>query len=125
MTPDELGDAWQDGRLHLDMCTWLNGEQVGKVAAGPEMHFSFFDLIQHITQTRGFTAGTLLGSGTIANESADAGISCLAERRMREIIADGSPSTPFLKAGDRVRIEVFDAAGASIFGAIEQEVVST
>jgi len=124
ITPDELGDAWQEGRLHLNVKTQLNGDVVGDVAAGPEMHFSFLDLIAHIAQTRAFTAGTILGSGTIANESEDAGVSCLAERRMREIIATGAASTSFLKEGDTVRIEIFNDEGVSLFGAIEQTVVA-
>lgn len=124
VTPDELGDAWQGGRVHLNLKVWLNGELVGDVAAGPEMHFSFFDLIAHITRSRDFTAGTLLGSGTVSNVDEKAGISCLAERRMREIIATGKPSTRFLQVGDVVRIEMLDAAGASVFGAIEQTVTA-
>ncbi len=123
ITPDELGDAWRDGRLHLRMKTWLNGELAGDPDAGPEMHFSFFDLIQHIAKTRAFTAGTILGSGTISNEDRARGVSCLAERRMREIIESGKPETAFMKVGDRVKIEMRDASGVSLFGAIEQEVV--
>src|SRR5690606_8448913 len=91
--------------------------------AGPEMHFSFFDLIAHITKTRAFTAGTILGSGTVSNADRARGVSCLAERRMREIIDDGAATTPFLSVGDVVRIEMRDAAGADLFGAIEQRVV--
>jgi len=124
LTPDEFGDALVDGRIHLNMRVFLNGEQVGNANAGPEMHFSFHDLVQHISQTRAFTAGTLLGSGTVANEDASAGISCLAERRMREIIADGKPSTSFLKVGDTVRIEMLSADGQNLFGTIEQTVVA-
>lgn len=124
ITPDELGDAWKDGRLHLPLRTWLNGTLAGDPDAGPEMHFSFFDLIAHITKTRSFTAGTIVGSGTVSNEDRARGVSCLAERRMREIIEHGKPSTEFMKVGDRVRIEMTDAGGASLFGAIEQEVVA-
>lgn len=123
ITPDELGDAWRDGRIHLRLKTKLNGEVVGDTDAGPEMHFSFFDLIQHITKTRAFTAGTIVGSGTVSNEDRARGISCLAERRMIEIIETGKPETPFLKYGDRVEIEMFDAGGKSIFGKIAQTVV--
>ena len=123
ITPDELGDAWKDGRLHLQLRSQLNGELAGDPHAGPEMHFSFFDLIAHITKTRAFTAGTILGSGTISNEDQARGVSCLAERRMREIIADGKPTTEFLKVGDRVRIEMADDGGRDLFGAIEQKVV--
>ena len=121
-TPDELGSAWKDGRVHLTLQTWLNETQVGNTDAGPEMHFSFFDLIQHICKTRRFTAGTILGSGTVSNEDRTKGISCLAERRMIETIENGAPSTPFLKAGDRIEIEMFDARGQSLFGRIQQRV---
>ena len=123
VTPDELGDAWKDGRVHLPLRTQLNGELAGDPDAGPAMHFSFFDLIAHITKTRAFTAGTILGSGTVSNEDEARGVSCLAERRMREILKDGKPSTEFLKVGDRVRIELLDESGRSICGAIEQQVV--
>lgn len=123
ITPDELGDAWNGGRVHLALRTELNGGLAGDPQAGPEMHFSFFDLIEHITKTRAFTAGTILGSGTVSNADPARGISCLAERRMREIIETGKATTEFLKVGDRVRIEMLDASGASLFGAIEQEVV--
>jgi len=123
ITPDELGDAWRDGRVHLRLKTWLNGELVGDTDAGPEMHFSFFDLVEHITKTRAFTAGTILGSGTVSNEDRTRGISCLAERRMIEIIENGQPSTPFLQPGDVVEIEMLDGAGRSLFGRIRQKVV--
>lgn len=123
-TPDELGDAWRDGRVHLNLKIWLNGAVAGDVAAGPEMHFSFHDLLAHVAKTRDFTAGTLLGSGTVSNTDEAAGVSCLAERRMREIIQHGAPSTRFLQAGDHVRIEMFGADGTSLFGAIDQKVVS-
>lgn len=123
ITPDELGDAWRDGRVHLRLKTWLNGELVGDTDAGPEMHFSFHDLIQHIARTRSFTAGTILGSGTVSNEDRERGISCLAERRMIETIENGKPSTPFMKPGDVVEIEMFDEAGKSLFGRIRQKVV--
>jgi fumarylacetoacetate (FAA) hydrolase len=123
VTPDELGDAWREGRVHLPLRTWLNDTLVGDPEAGPEMHFSFFDLIAHITKTRAYTAGTILGSGTVSNEDEARGISCLAERRMRETIEHGAPSTEFLKLGDRVRIEMTDREGRSLFGSIEQTVV--
>lgn len=122
VTPDELGAAYREGRVHLPLRTWLNGVLVGDPDGG-QMHFSFFDLIRHITKTRSFSAGTLLGSGTVSNEEPERGVSCLAERRARETIERGSPVTPFLKAGDRVRIEMLGSSGESIFGAIEQEVV--
>jgi fumarylacetoacetate (FAA) hydrolase len=123
VTPDELGDAWRGGRIHLPLLSTLNGQLVGQPDAGPEMHFSFFDLIAHITRTRGFTAGTILGSGTVSNADRARGISCLAERRMIEIIDNGKPATPFLRGGDTVAIEMRDRAGQSIFGTIEQRVV--
>jgi fumarylacetoacetate (FAA) hydrolase len=124
LTPDELGPAWQGGRLHLNMVTRLNGDVVGDVEAGPEMHFSFHDLIAHITRTRAFTAGTLLGSGTVSNEDTSRGSSCLSEKRMLEIIATGEASTRYLKTGDRVEISMSSADGSDLFGTIKQSVVS-
>jgi fumarylacetoacetate (FAA) hydrolase len=124
LTPDELGPAWQGGRLHLNMVTRLNGDVVGDVEAGPEMHFSFHDLIAHITRTRAFTAGTLLGSGTVSNEDTSRGSSCLSEKRMLEIIATGEASTRYLKTGDRVEISMSSADGSDLFGTIQQSVVS-
>jgi fumarylacetoacetate (FAA) hydrolase len=122
LTPDELGPAWRDGRVHLRLVTRLNGEIAGDVDAGPEMHFSFADLIAHLAKTRPYTAGTILGSGTVSNEDETRGVSCLAERRMREILATGAPKTRFLQPGDHVRIEMFGPDGASLFGAIDQVV---
>lgn len=122
VTPDELGDAWQDGRVHLPLLSTLNGELAGDPHAGPEMHFSFFDLLAHITKTRAFTAGTILGSGTVSNKDEARGVSCLAERRMREIIKDGKPTTEFLKDGDKVTIKMLDKNGRDIFGTITQTV---
>lgn len=122
VTPDELGDKWKDGRLHLPLITHYNGEKYGDPDAGPEMHFSFHDLIAHITKTRSFTAGTILGSGTVSNEDRSKGSSCLAEKRMIEKIETGSFSTPFMKHGDKVEIEMFDEQGVSIFGKISQRV---
>ncbi len=124
VTPDELGDAWKDGRLHLPLRVDHNGVRVGHANAGPEMHFSFHDLIAHLTRTRAYVAGTIVGSGTVSNDDPSMGYSCVAEIRMRETIADGAPKTPFLKAGDHVRIEVLDSHGKSVFGAIDQRVVS-
>ncbi len=124
VTPDELGDAWRGGRLHRRVRTTLNGTLVGD-PDGAEMHFSFFDLIAHIARTRDFTAGTILGSGTVSNADRARGISCLAERRTIEIIDGGKPVTPFLQPGDRVRIEVVADDGRSLFGAIEQEITAT
>jgi fumarylacetoacetate (FAA) hydrolase len=122
VTPDELGAAYHDGRVHLPLQTRLNGELVGDPNAGTEMHFSFFELLAHVTQTRALTAGTILGSGTVSNTDPARGVSCLAERRARELIATGSVVTPFLRLGDHVEIEMFDAVGVSIFGAISARV---
>jgi len=121
-TPDELGDAWRDNKLHLPMRTWINGAWFGEAEAGVDMQFSFAELIAHAAKTRPLSAGTIVGSGTIANEDTAKGASCLAEQRTVETLRDGKPSTPFLKFGDRVRIDVTDAGGASLFGAIEQTV---
>lgn len=124
ITPDELGGAWRDGRVHLRLRTWLNGTQVGDTDAGPEMHFSFLQLVEHIAKTRAFTAGTILGSGTVSNADRARGISCLAEQRMVETIESGSAKTPFLKVGDVVEIDMLDARGQSLFGRITQKVVA-
>jgi fumarylacetoacetate (FAA) hydrolase len=97
---------------------------VGDADAGDEMHFSFFDLIEHVARTRSLTAGTILGSGTVSNADPARGVSCLAERRARETIATGGPVTPFMKAGDRVFIEILGDDGASLFGRIAQKVVA-
>ena len=123
VTPDELGAAWRDSKLHLPMRTWINGHWFGEAEAGVDMQFSFADLIAHAARTRPLGAGTIVGSGTIANEDTARGASCLAEQRTVETLRDGKPVTPFLKFGDRVRIDMTDAAGRSIFGAIEQVVV--
>jgi fumarylacetoacetate (FAA) hydrolase len=123
VTPDELGGAWRDGRLHLRLTVRLNGAVVGDLEAGPEMHFSFADLLAHAARTRALTAGTLLGSGTVSNEDPARGISCLAERRAREQLEGGAPRTGFLQAGDRVEIEMLDAAGRNLFGTIDQRVI--
>lgn len=123
ITPDELGEDWQDCKVHRPLKTWLNGELFGEPEAGEDMQFSFAELLAHAAHTRPLAAGTLLGSGTIANHDTRRGASCLAEKRMLEIIADGQPSTPFLQFGDVVRIEMFDRNNRSIFGAIEQTVV--
>lgn len=122
VTPDELGDSWRDGRLHLPLETRLNGELFGDPHAGPEMHFSFFELIAHVARTRRLGAGTIIGSGTVSNADRARGSSCIVERRMLEIIDSGSATTPFLKFGDRVAIEMMKD-GASVFGRIEQRVV--
>lgn len=124
VTPDELGEQWQGGRLHMNMVTKLNGEVVGNVEAGPEMHFGFHELIAHIARTRAFTAGTLLGSGTVSNKDTSRGSSCLSEIRMLETIATGSASTRYLQPGDSVEIHVEDADGNAVFGTITQAVVA-
>ncbi len=124
VTPDELGPAWRGGRLHLDMCCFLNGRRVGHPNAGSGMFFSFHELIAFIARTRDFTAGTLLGSGTVSNVDPAAGVACLAELRCLELLASGQARTPFLAPGDRLRIEMRDADGRDIFGAIEQEVIA-
>jgi fumarylacetoacetate (FAA) hydrolase len=122
VTPDELGEAWQGDKLHLPMRTWLNGRWFGEAECGVDMQFSFAELVAHAAKTRPLTAGTLVGSGTIANQDTSKGASCLAEQRTVETLRDGQPSTPFLKYGDTLRIEVTGKDGASIFGAIEQRV---
>jgi fumarylacetoacetate (FAA) hydrolase len=120
VTPDELGADWHDEKLHLPMRTWINGQWFGAAETGVDMQFSFADLIAHAAKTRPLSAGTIVGSGTIANEDTGKGASCLAEQRTVETLRDGKPTTPFLKFGDTVRIEITDAAGNSVFGAIEQ-----
>lgn len=124
VTPDELGDAWQDEKLHLPMRTWLNGEWFGEAECGVDMQFNFAQLVAHAAKTRPLTAGTIVGSGTIANQDTSKGASCLAEQRTVETLRDGKATTPFLKFGDSLRIEVTDKHGASIFGSIEQRIRS-
>lgn len=123
VTPDELGELWRDGRLHARVRSTYNDTVVGDCDAGPEMHFSFHDLIAHVTKTRRFTAGTIVGSGTVSNADRARGVSCLAERRMIETIERDKPATPFMAIGDRIVIEALGADGASLFGAIDQRVV--
>ena len=123
VTPDELGAAWDGGKLHLPLMSRRNGELIGRPNAGVDMTFDFPTLIAHAARTRDLAAGTIIGSGTISNTDRSAGSSCLAEVRMLETIANGGPETPFLQFGDAVRIEMLDQAGATIFGAIEQTVV--
>lgn len=118
VTPDELGAAWKDGRAHIRVTSTYNGNAVGTCDAGPEMHFSFYELIQHIAKTRKFAAGTILGSGTVSNADRARGISCLAERRMIETIETGKPVTPFMKVGDTIKIQ----ATPDLFGSIEETV---
>ncbi|MDR5906725.1 fumarylacetoacetate hydrolase family protein [Franzmannia qiaohouensis] len=134
VTPDELGDAWQDGRVHLPLSVHLNGEKFGEPEAGPDMIFGFPELVAHAARTRHLGAGAIVGSGTVSNPDADGGpgkpieaggvgYSCLAEVRMVEKILFDEIKTPFMRFGDRVRIEMFDRQGHSIFGAIDQQVV--
>jgi fumarylacetoacetate (FAA) hydrolase len=133
VTPDELGDAWKDGKLSLPLHVDLNGKPFGRANAGEDMTFDFGQLIAHAARTRPLAAGSIIGSGTVSNKDADSGpgrpvseggrgYSCLAELRMIETIRSGKPQTPFLRFGDQVRIEMLDATGHSIFGAIEQKV---
>jgi fumarylacetoacetate (FAA) hydrolase len=122
VTPDELGAAWDGRKLHLPLVSTLNGEVFGRPDAGVDMTFDFPTLIAHAARTRPLSAGTIVGSGTVSNTDRSVGSSCLAERRMLETIDEGAPKTPFMRFGDRIRIEMLDAEGASIFGAIEQEV---
>jgi fumarylacetoacetate (FAA) hydrolase len=133
VTPDELGPAWRDGKVHLPLLASINGTLLGRPNAGVDMTFSFPDLIAHAARTRRLGAGTIIGSGTVSNKDGDgpgkpvadggAGYTCLAEVRTIETILDGKPATPFLKFGDRVTIEMHDDQGATIFGAIDQTVV--
>jgi fumarylacetoacetate (FAA) hydrolase len=132
VTPDELGSAWHDAKLHLPLLVTLNDQPFGRPNAGDDMTFSFAQLIAHAARTRELRAGSIVGSGTVSNkqgslhgssiEGGGVGYCCLAELRMYETIEQGAPQTPFLRFGDTVRIEMQDGAGASIFGAIEQEV---
>ena len=134
VTPDELGDAWDGAKLHLPLNVDYNGEAFGRANAGVDMTFDFGELIAHAAKSRALGAGTIIGSGTVSNKNPDGspgtpvpeggkGYSCIAEIRMIETIRDGKPSTPFMKFGDTVQIEMHDAQGNSIFGRIDQEVV--
>jgi fumarylacetoacetate (FAA) hydrolase len=133
VTPDELGGAWRDGRVHLPLVSWLNGARLGEPNAGVDMTFDFPTLLAHAAKTRPLGAGSIIGSGTVSNRGPDGGpgravadggvgYSCLAELRTVETLRDGKPTTPFLKFGDRVRIEMLDAGGRSVFGAIDHVV---
>ncbi len=123
VTPDELGDTWRDGKIHLPLVTHWNGEEFGRPNAGVDMNFSLPDLISHAAKTRRLGTGTIVGSGTVSNVDPSDGFSCIAEIRAIEMIEHGEPKTRFMKFGDTVRIEMFDAVGASIFGAIQQKIV--
>ena len=131
VTPDELGDAWQGGRVHLTLQTTWNGRKVGLCDAGPDMRFSFGDLIAHAAKTRRLSAGTIVGSGTVSNPGVEKdggrrewpkGYSCIAEKRAMEQLQDGAAKTGYLQPGDTVRIEMKGRDGQSVFGAIEQVV---
>lgn len=132
VTPDELGDAWKGGKLHLPLLSTYNGALFGKPDAGRDMAFRHSDLIAHAAKSRALSAGSIIGSGTVSNKldggpgkpvpSGGSGYSCIAEIRMIETILDGAPKTPFMKFGDTIRIEMNDAEGVSIFGAIDQVV---
>jgi fumarylacetoacetate (FAA) hydrolase len=132
VTLDELGDAWDHGRVHLTMQSTWNGRKVGMCEAGPEMTFHFGQLIAHMGKTRNVRAGSIVGSGTVSNKSVDVngkpewpkGYSCIAEKRAIETILDGKPSTEFMKFGDTIRIEMKGKDGQSVFGAIDQKMVA-
>jgi fumarylacetoacetate (FAA) hydrolase len=123
VTPDELGAAWKDGKVHLPLRAALNGKPFGHPNAGVDMNFDFGRLIAHAARTRPLGAGTIVGSGTVSNRDRSAGSCCIAEVRTIETIEKGKPETPFMRFGDRVRIEMLSADGRSIFGAIDQKVV--
>ena len=122
VTPDELGEAWEGGRVHLTLQVAWNGRTVGLCEAGPEMTFHFGQLIAHLARTRRVRAGSIVGSGTVSNKDWKRGYSCIAEKRAIETIESGGASTPFLSVGDTVRIEMKGRDGQSVFGAIEQRV---
>lgn len=122
VTPNELRNAWVDDKVHLPMRTWINGQWFGEAEAGEDMQFSFAQLVAHAAKTRPLAAGTIVGSGTIANQDTSRGASCLAEQRTVEKLRDGDAMTPFLKYGDTVKIDMHDADGNPIFGAIEQTI---
>ena len=120
VTPDDLGDAWDGGKVTLPLHAILNGKTVGKPNAGIDMTFDFTRLINHVTKSRSLVAGTVIGSGTVSNKGSKDGSCCLAEVRCLETIADGAPSTPFMSFGDHIEIDMFDEAGHTIFGRIDQ-----
>lgn len=123
VTPDELGAAWDGRKVSLPLLSYLNGQPFGRPNAGADMQFDFPALVAHAARTRALGAGSIIGAGTVSNRDRSVGSSCLAEKRTIETLEQGKPVTPFLKFGDRVRIEMLDAEGRSIFGAIEQQVV--
>ena len=123
VSPEELGTAWDGRKLNLSLSTWFNGKLFGNPDAGVDMAFDFPSLIAHAAKTRSLAAGSIIGSGTVSNRDRSRGCSCIAERRMIEIIEQKTPSTPFMRFGDRVHIEMLDPEGRSIFGAIDQQVI--
>jgi fumarylacetoacetate (FAA) hydrolase len=122
VTPDELGEAWKGGKVHLPLLSTWNDKLVGKPQAGVDMAFNFPQLIAHLAKTRNVRAGSIIGSGTVSNKDAKRGYSCIAEQRCLEMIAGGAPLTPFMAFGDTIRIEMLNGDGKSLFGAIEQTV---
>jgi fumarylacetoacetate (FAA) hydrolase len=122
LTPDELGDAWHEGRVHRPMIVHWNSKKVGQPDCGTDMVFNFGQLIAHAAKTRNLRAGSIIGSGTISNKDTKRGYCCIAEKRCLETIEHGAPQTEFMKFGDSVKIEMFDDAGKSLFGAIDQAV---
>jgi fumarylacetoacetate (FAA) hydrolase len=122
VTPDELGGAWRDSRIHLPLLSRINGHEFGRPEAGADMTFNFAQLIAHVTKTRRLGAGAIVGSGTVSNYDRSRGSSCLAEKRTLEQLESGSPRTPFLKFGDRVSIEMRDEHGRNIFGTLDNQV---
>jgi fumarylacetoacetate (FAA) hydrolase len=124
VTPDELGDAWQGGRVHLKLESAWNGRRVGLCDAGDEMTFHFGQLIAHLAKTRNVRAGSIVGSGTVSNRDWSRGYSCIAEKRAIETLESGAPKTAFMQFGDTIRIEMKGLDGSSVFGAIEQQVVA-
>jgi fumarylacetoacetate (FAA) hydrolase len=122
VTPDELGDAWRGGKVHLPLRSAWNGRLVGQPDAGVDMAFNFPQLIAHLCKTRNACAGTIVGAGAVSNRDASRGYSCIAEQRCLETIEHGEPVTGFMRFGDTIRIEMLDVAGKSVFGAIEQTV---
>ncbi|HPF48047.1 MAG TPA: fumarylacetoacetate hydrolase family protein, partial [Emcibacteraceae bacterium] len=123
VTPDELGAAWDGGKLSLPIVSTLNGKEIGAPEAGIDMTFDFCTLIAHAAKSRALMAGTVIGSGTVANKGSPLGSSCLAEVRALEILRQGKAITPFMQFGDRIEIEILDRAGKSVFGKINQKVV--
>jgi fumarylacetoacetate (FAA) hydrolase len=123
LTPDELGDAWRDCKVHLPLVSRINGVDFGHPDAGVDMTFSFAQLLAHVSRTRRLCAGAILGSGTVSNYDRSRGASCLAEKRMLEQIESGAPRTPFLKFGDRVSIEMRSRDGVNIFGTLDNRVI--